>query len=160
MNQKISGLYKGVVSNTSENSVKRTELELRVDVDGVPSLNVISGDFYEKSDFELYQYSDDYDSEDDVWEALMANSSLAIVDLQMYFSSTGAGFDPEAGAIPPAKEDDTLYIENVDIIDGTPLLDIKPYVTAFDAIENARVGWLTDKVDSSPRKKSDDRFHS
>jgi hypothetical protein len=49
MNQKISGLYKGVVSNTSENRVKRTELELRVDVDGAHSLNVISGDFYVKS---------------------------------------------------------------------------------------------------------------
>jgi hypothetical protein len=49
MNQKISGLYKGVVSNTSESRVKRTELELRVDVDGAHSLNVISGDFYVKS---------------------------------------------------------------------------------------------------------------
>jgi hypothetical protein len=49
MNQKISGLYKGVVSNTSESRVKRTELELRVDVDGAHSLNVISGDFYAKS---------------------------------------------------------------------------------------------------------------
>ena len=49
MNQKISGLYKGVVSNPSESRVKRSELELRVDVDGAHSLNVISGDFYAKS---------------------------------------------------------------------------------------------------------------
>lgn len=49
MNQKISGFYKGVVSNPSESRVKRTELELRVDVDGAHSLNVISGDFYAKS---------------------------------------------------------------------------------------------------------------
>jgi hypothetical protein len=48
MNPKISGLYKGVVSNTTESRGKRTELELRVDVDGVQPLNVISGDFYAK----------------------------------------------------------------------------------------------------------------
>jgi hypothetical protein len=49
MNQKISGLYKGIVSNHSESKVKKTELELRVDVDGLNSFNVISGDFYTKT---------------------------------------------------------------------------------------------------------------
>ncbi|MEJ2271696.1 MAG: hypothetical protein P8X91_04285, partial [Candidatus Bathyarchaeota archaeon] len=49
MNQKISGLYKGVISNTSESRIKRTELELRIDVDGTHSLNVFSGDLYAKS---------------------------------------------------------------------------------------------------------------
>jgi hypothetical protein len=49
MNRKISGLYKGIVSNLSASRGKRTELELRVDVDGAHSLNVISGDFYTKS---------------------------------------------------------------------------------------------------------------
>jgi len=55
-------------------------------------------------------------------------------------------------------EEDTLYIENVDIIDGTPLLDIKPYVPAFDGFENVKVGWLADKEKAVPQKKSDDRF--
>jgi len=55
-------------------------------------------------------------------------------------------------------EKDTLYIENVDIIDGTPLLDIKPYVPAFDVFENARVGWLADKEKAVTQKKSDNRF--
>ncbi len=36
----------------------------------------------------------------------------------------------------------TLDIENVDILDGTPLLDIKPYVPEFDHQENCRIGWL------------------
>ena len=54
---------------------------------------------------------------------------------------------------------DTLYIENVDIIDGTPLLDIKPYVPAFDVFKNTKVGWLAGKQRAVPRKKSDNRFN-
>ena len=50
MNQKISGLYKGIFSKSGERKAKRTELELRVDVDGVRPLNVISGDFYSNSE--------------------------------------------------------------------------------------------------------------
>ena len=57
-------------------------------------------------------------------------------------------------------EEDTLFIENVDIIDGTPLLDIKPYVPAFDVFKNVKVGWLTDKEKALPQKKSDNRFRS
>ena len=49
MNQKISGLYKGIVTNLNESKVKTTELELRVDVDGANCLNIISGDLYLKS---------------------------------------------------------------------------------------------------------------
>jgi len=55
-------------------------------------------------------------------------------------------------------EDDTLYIENVDIIDGTPLLDIKPYVPAFDVFKYTKIGWLTAKEKAVPKKKSDNRF--
>ena len=55
-------------------------------------------------------------------------------------------------------EADTLYIENVDIIDGTPLLDIKPYVPAFDVFRNVKIGWLADKEKAVPKKKSDNRF--
>jgi len=36
----------------------------------------------------------------------------------------------------------TLFVENVDILDGTPLLDIKPYAAKFDYSEAARSGWL------------------
>ncbi len=50
MNQKISGLYKEVFSNSAEKKAKGTELELRVDVDGVRPLNVISGDIYSNSE--------------------------------------------------------------------------------------------------------------
>lgn len=39
-------------------------------------------------------------------------------------------------------EDLTLRVKGVDILDGTPLLDIKPYVGQFDVREPVRCGWL------------------
>jgi tRNA-Thr(GGU) m(6)t(6)A37 methyltransferase TsaA len=36
----------------------------------------------------------------------------------------------------------TLFVEGVDMVDGTPVLDIKPYVVAADSIPDARDGWL------------------
>jgi len=38
-------------------------------------------------------------------------------------------------------EGTTLHIEDVDMLDGTPLLDIKPYVPRFDHVAGARGGW-------------------
>jgi tRNA (Thr-GGU) A37 N-methylase len=35
----------------------------------------------------------------------------------------------------------TLLVSDVDMLDGTPLLDIKPYVPAFDRFAVERVGW-------------------
>lgn len=52
----------------------------------------------------------------------------------------------------------TLHIENVDIIDGTPLLDIKPYVPEFDCANNIKTGWLSDRHFKARSKKSDKRF--
>ena len=39
-----------------------------------------------------------------------------------------------------------LHVTDLDILDGTPLLDIKPYAPRFDRVENARGGW-TEAVD-------------
>ena len=50
----------------------------------------------------------------------------------------------------------TLRIEDVDVLDGTPLLDIKPYVPAFDLRPEARSGWLEGRARREVR--SDDRF--
>ena len=52
----------------------------------------------------------------------------------------------------------TLHVSNVDIIDGTPLLDIKPYVPEFDREVDIRVGWLTGKSRRIKDTFSDDRF--
>ena len=55
-------------------------------------------------------------------------------------------------------ENGVLHIENVDILDGTPLLDVKPYVPKFDAQVNVRVGWLEKTGEAVTRRRSDDRF--
>jgi tRNA-Thr(GGU) m(6)t(6)A37 methyltransferase TsaA len=51
-----------------------------------------------------------------------------------------------------------LYVENIDIIDGTPLLDIKPYVGSFDNVKDERKGWLSDEIKNPGEIRSDDRF--
>ena len=55
-------------------------------------------------------------------------------------------------------EGNTLTIENVDILDGTPLLDIKPYAPEFDQPENVRTGWLEQAREDVKEKQSDERF--
>jgi tRNA-Thr(GGU) m(6)t(6)A37 methyltransferase TsaA len=39
------------------------------------------------------------------------------------------------------REGNVLHLDGVDILDGTPLLDIKPYTAKFDCIETTRNGW-------------------
>ena len=55
-------------------------------------------------------------------------------------------------------EENILHIRDVDIVDGTPLLDIKPYVPKFDHRENARIGWLEKRVQGLQRTRDDGRF--
>jgi len=55
-------------------------------------------------------------------------------------------------------EGNILNIEDVDIVDGTPMLDIKPYVPEFDIQGVDRIGWLTQKANKVHLKKSDKRF--
>jgi tRNA-Thr(GGU) m(6)t(6)A37 methyltransferase TsaA len=51
-----------------------------------------------------------------------------------------------------------LAIQDVDVIDGTPLLDIKPYVPAFDARSATRIGWLAHRVQQLSESRDDGRF--
>jgi tRNA-Thr(GGU) m(6)t(6)A37 methyltransferase TsaA len=51
-----------------------------------------------------------------------------------------------------------LHIQDVDILDGTPLLDIKPYVPMFDSPRDVRTGWLELVREDFSKKRSDDRF--
>jgi len=44
------------------------------------------------------------------------------------------------------REDNVLHLDGLDVLDGTPLLDIKPYVARFDRVETTRNGWQ-DEVD-------------
>jgi len=55
-------------------------------------------------------------------------------------------------------EQNILQIRDVDIVDGTPLLDIKPYVPEFDAREVEKIGWLESNVHKLSTSKDDGRF--
>ncbi len=48
-----------------------------------------------------------------------------------------------------------LHVRDLDVLDGTPLLDIKPYVPEFDCYEVRRIGWLGR---AGGRTTADDRF--
>lgn len=51
-----------------------------------------------------------------------------------------------------------LRVGNIDVVDQTPLIDIKPYVPDFDAPEVTAIGWLEDKAKQSRVARSDQRF--
>ncbi|MBW2988049.1 tRNA (N6-threonylcarbamoyladenosine(37)-N6)-methyltransferase TrmO [Candidatus Woesearchaeota archaeon] len=51
-----------------------------------------------------------------------------------------------------------LYVSEVDIVDGTPLLDIKPYIERFDLRENTRKGWIGNKLKNITEHHADHRF--
>jgi len=56
-------------------------------------------------------------------------------------------------------EDNIVTIRGVDILDGTPLLDIKPYIENFDKIEGeVKSGWMTSSLKEVEKKRSDNRF--
>ncbi|MGC9372147.1 MAG: tRNA (N6-threonylcarbamoyladenosine(37)-N6)-methyltransferase TrmO [Thermovirgaceae bacterium] len=53
----------------------------------------------------------------------------------------------------------TLTVEGVDMVDETPLLDIKPFVPAFDVPEgDVRTGWLEQNSSNAQKMKADKRF--
>jgi len=55
-------------------------------------------------------------------------------------------------------EENILYIQDVDIVDGTPLLDIKPYVPDFEVREPVKVGWLKKRLSRFSTSRDDGRF--
>lgn len=52
--------------------------------------------------------------------------------------------------------DNKLSICGIDVLDGTPLLDVKPYVPDVDGQPSASDGWIDGRMES--RHLSDDRF--
>ncbi|BHH81952.1 tRNA (N6-threonylcarbamoyladenosine(37)-N6)-methyltransferase TrmO [Desulforhopalus sp. 52FAK] len=55
-------------------------------------------------------------------------------------------------------EKNLVKVRGIDILEGTPLLDIKPYIASFDAVKNSRSGWMKATTDEVAQKRSDDRF--
>ena len=51
-----------------------------------------------------------------------------------------------------------LHVRNVDMLDGPPLLDIKPYVPEFDSQDKVRAGWLEHARETVAKRQSDSRF--
>jgi tRNA-Thr(GGU) m(6)t(6)A37 methyltransferase TsaA len=55
-------------------------------------------------------------------------------------------------------ESNILYVRNIDVLDNTPLLDIKPYIPEFDAQDNVTTGWFRQSRETVSRHRSDERF--
>jgi len=55
-------------------------------------------------------------------------------------------------------EKNRIHFRDVDMLDGTPLLDIKPCVGEFDSRQKMRIGWLRGKSRRARRHRSDDRL--
>ena len=55
-------------------------------------------------------------------------------------------------------ENNILHIQDVDIIDGTPLLDIKPYIPEFESTDEIEIGWLEKRIHKLSTSKNDGRF--
>ncbi|MGP7816608.1 tRNA (N6-threonylcarbamoyladenosine(37)-N6)-methyltransferase TrmO [Niallia sp. 01092] len=52
-----------------------------------------------------------------------------------------------------------LFLKNVDVLDGTPLLDIKPFVPKFDVPQNTvATGWMDNISEKAIHKRADNRF--
>jgi tRNA-Thr(GGU) m(6)t(6)A37 methyltransferase TsaA len=55
-------------------------------------------------------------------------------------------------------EGSTIRIQDVDILDGTPLLDMKPYVPQLDDRAEPRIGWYAGRVERVADIRADERF--
>ncbi len=53
-----------------------------------------------------------------------------------------------------------LTVYGIDVLDGTPLLDIKPYIENFDAVQQSSSGWMKRSAKEVAQKRSDTRFIS
>ena len=55
-------------------------------------------------------------------------------------------------------EGNLLHVQDIDVLDGTPLLDIKPYMEKFDGVTGSRSGWMQASEKEVAEKRSDGRF--
>ncbi|WP_299526272.1 tRNA (N6-threonylcarbamoyladenosine(37)-N6)-methyltransferase TrmO [uncultured Methanobrevibacter sp.] len=57
-------------------------------------------------------------------------------------------------------DDNIIHISNIDVLNNTPLLDIKPYVPQLyeDTIDELKIGWFENNHKKAKSQKSDDRF--
>jgi tRNA-Thr(GGU) m(6)t(6)A37 methyltransferase TsaA len=55
-------------------------------------------------------------------------------------------------------EKNIITVQGIDILNGSPLLDIKPYIAAFDAVQQSRSGWMKGSEEDVSGMRSDLRF--
>jgi len=55
-------------------------------------------------------------------------------------------------------ENDRLRVLDIDVVDGTPLLDIKPYVPEFDVRQVDKIGWIANKTKTIHETRDNGRF--
>lgn len=55
-------------------------------------------------------------------------------------------------------QDNIVTLKGIDVLDGTPLLDIKPYIPQFDAVSNVKTGWMNKNKTEVSNTVSDSRF--
>ncbi len=55
-------------------------------------------------------------------------------------------------------EKNKLYVKDIDIVDGTPLLDLKPFVPEFNSQDIMKIGWLEKNIKKLGNAKDDRRF--
>ena len=55
-------------------------------------------------------------------------------------------------------ENNKLYVKNIDILDGSPVLDIKPYIPHFDVFKTTKNGWFESNSHKIKDQKDDGRF--
>lgn len=78
-------------------------------------------------------------------------------DIERGIFATRAPCRPNAIGLSVVKlervEENVLHLDGVDILDGTPLLDIKPYTVKFDHIATTRNGWQDDIDEATARRR-------
>jgi tRNA (Thr-GGU) A37 N-methylase len=92
-------------------------------------------------------------------ESVAANPERAAYSLEVVTSkaepahgvfATRAPYRPNAIGLSLVRlvriEGSTLHIEDVDLLDGTPVLDIKPYVPKLDNRQTERIGWFARRL--------------
>lgn len=55
-------------------------------------------------------------------------------------------------------DDNIVTIKGIDVLDGTPLIDIKPYIPQFDGVTGVKTGWMNKSKTEVNTARSDDRF--
>ena len=51
---------------------------------------------------------------------------------------------------PDAKGGPEIEVSGVDLLDGTPLLDIKPYIEYADSLKDTKSGWAAEEIQRAP----------